>query len=62
MKIKNIIIEAEEQLAERLKHYDLTYEEFIEFQTEYDAYLAKNYHIPDDHELDSMCSQSRLRW
>ena len=62
MKLKNIIIEAEEQLARKLEQYDLTYEEFIEFQTEYDAYLAENYHVPDDTELDRMCQLSRNRW
>lgn len=59
MKLKNLIIEAEEQLAGKVKQYGLTYEEFIEFQTEYDEYLAKNYIIPDDVELDRMCNASR---
>lgn len=61
MKIKNLIIEAEEDLARKLKQYNLSEDEYHDFETEYRAYLAENYRLPSDSELRSMCRLSRNR-
>lgn len=61
MKLKNLIIEAEEELARKVAQYGLSDEEFAEYQEEYNEYLAKNYFVPTDFELDRMCQLSRNR-
>jgi hypothetical protein len=59
MKLKNIIIEAEAELARRLAQYNLTESEYTEYVQEYNDYLSKTYTIPDDDQLDCMCRLSR---
>ena len=61
MKLKNLIIEAEEELARKVAQYGLTDDEYEEYTTEYNKYLAKNYRVPTDLELNSMCKLQRDR-
>ncbi len=61
MKLKNLIIEAEEELARKVAQYGMSDEEYQQYQEEYNEYLDKTYRLPDDFELDSMCRISRDR-
>ena len=50
MKIKKLLIEAEEDF--RLRHYGLTEAEYDEYVQEYNQYLIESFKVPTTEELD----------
>lgn len=54
MKLKNLVIDAEEEMLSKAEQYGLTDIEYQAFKCEYNQYLLDTYQLPSDAELANM--------